>query len=348
MEYTEEHIAELRDRWVHPSKYGVKIPEGMTEEKFAEVIKARIFGAVSWTAEIEDRHRKLRKLREIQELQKAINFPFIEEVTGRDRVDLRGINLAYYQLIKVYLYGVDLSFADLSCTNLQKACLLDANLQGTSLLNAILEGTDLVDVNLERTDLSSAKLQKANLIGTRFNGATMNSATKFIDPENGIKKIKTEKDADNKNAIAEIYRDFLRNTEIRQPEIEKLKLTLKDARKRHYTAAYEIYLKLKLLYRANGFYKEADNFYFRELRCRQKALWVQYGFWSIFKKPLDMLAPYILKPLVALGMGIAIIFLLSILSLFVPDFVAGILKAVGASIGAGIFVVSLARRMMSA
>ncbi|MCD6097926.1 pentapeptide repeat-containing protein [bacterium] len=294
MEYTKEHIVELRDRWVHPSRYGVKIPEGMTEEKFAEEIRDKIIGIINEIAEIKNWGQEEEKLSEIQEYQKMIDFPFIEEVANS--VDLRGIDLSRIEFAKgVYLWRVDLSFsnlnwvklqnADLFRTNLQKADLQRANLQEADLYGANLQNANLFGANLQEAKLLMAKLQNAalhwanlensNLSGTnltnadlgwaRFNGATVNSATKFIDPEKGIKKIKAEREANQKD---------------------------------DYTAAYEIYLKLKLLYRANGFYPEADNFLYRELVCRRKAKRQKISVATDWL--FDNLFAYALKPLVVL------------------------------------------------
>jgi uncharacterized protein YjbI with pentapeptide repeats len=72
--------------------------------------------------------------------------------------DLSGADLSGMNLNKAHLRGADLNKADLS-----NACLIGANLRGASLKGANLSGARIREANLNGADLSGANLTKANL-----------------------------------------------------------------------------------------------------------------------------------------------------------------------------------------
>lgn len=79
-----------------------------------------------------------------------------------------------------YLFGVDLSGADLFCADLRSTYLSSANLTGADLTDANLMSSDLTGVNFMSSDLTDANLINANLkrvqaLGTDFAGANLTS-----------------------------------------------------------------------------------------------------------------------------------------------------------------------------
>lgn len=94
----------------------------------------------------------------------------------------RTFKLDEFDITEVKLKGMfgkdkaDLSYADLSYTNLSKADLIDADLNKTNLSRADLSGADLVEANLSEADLYKANLRMACLTGASLKKANLREA----------------------------------------------------------------------------------------------------------------------------------------------------------------------------
>lgn len=90
------------------------------------------------------------------------------------RAFLMGVNLSHATLVggdfeEALLKNANLMRADLNMANLKTANLEDANLEGANLERANLEGANLEGANLERANLKGANLKGANLEGAKGN-----------------------------------------------------------------------------------------------------------------------------------------------------------------------------------
>jgi uncharacterized protein YjbI with pentapeptide repeats len=118
---------------------------------------------------------QLRKGRLIQFLYEAKLIGFLDNNTGKiftRIIDLYGIDLSFADLSFTNLYGIDLSFADLHGANLRSANLHQASfyladLSVADLSFAYLHGADLTAADLSGTNLSGADLSFAYLHGAR-------------------------------------------------------------------------------------------------------------------------------------------------------------------------------------
>lgn len=79
--------------------------------------------------------------------------------------------------IRCDLSNADLSGLDLDKANLEGAILSGANLAEADLSGAYLVGADLIGVNLTKTDLSRAKLGLANLAGATMEAVDLHAAS---------------------------------------------------------------------------------------------------------------------------------------------------------------------------
>lgn len=115
------------------------------------------------------------------------------EVEGKSREERPDISGDLGRLDGAFLRNVDFWNADLSGANLRGADLRaflygtnlsEANLRDADLSRAYLRGADLSEANLHYADLSEAnlfraKLQEANLVGTDISGAHLKKANLF-------------------------------------------------------------------------------------------------------------------------------------------------------------------------
>lgn len=101
-------------------------------------------------------------------------------------IDLRGATLSYANLEKADLFYADLSEANLSFANLANADLDRADLERAFLYWAKLDDAILTDTDLRKADLSGASLLRADLTGADLKGATYDEDTAWprgFDPE---------------------------------------------------------------------------------------------------------------------------------------------------------------------
>ena len=105
-----------------------------------------------------------RNLKEVLELHKK----WLEDEEGGKRADL-----SYEDLSDTDLSNLNLRYAILRGINLSDANLIGANLRGVSLRGANLTGAKLTDANLNCANLIGANLTNANLIGVNLIGADL-------------------------------------------------------------------------------------------------------------------------------------------------------------------------------
>ena len=118
------------------------------------------------------------------------------ESSGK-RAYLNDVNLSYVDLSgsnlrDAYLSGADLRYSNLRGANLRDAYLKGANLSGSDLRGADLRGADLSYTDLSTTNLSgaylrdaylsSADLSRANLNGVNLSGADLRGANNIYIP----------------------------------------------------------------------------------------------------------------------------------------------------------------------
>jgi uncharacterized protein YjbI with pentapeptide repeats len=92
------------------------------------------------------------------------------------KANLREANLRRAKLIKRNLREADLKGADLREADLRGANLREADLRGADLREADLRGADLREADLRGADLREADLKGANLIGADLKGASLKKA----------------------------------------------------------------------------------------------------------------------------------------------------------------------------
>jgi uncharacterized protein YjbI with pentapeptide repeats len=85
-------------------------------------------------------------------------------------------DLSRAELSEFFLFGMNLSYANLFGTHLFKANLLGANLNHADLRNTDLRDADLIGANLTRANLSRANLNWANLSEAKLIEAVLNQA----------------------------------------------------------------------------------------------------------------------------------------------------------------------------
>jgi len=85
---------------------------------------------------------------------------------GGERTDLSYSNLSYSNLRGSDLSYSNLRGSDLSYSNLRDSNLSDSDLRGSNLSGSDLRGSDLSDSDLRDSDLSGSNLSDSNLSGT--------------------------------------------------------------------------------------------------------------------------------------------------------------------------------------
>ena len=130
----------------------------------------RIDGSVFF--EYEDEDNSVKKTLEV--------YIKRERAKGKENVDLSYANLSFTNLIgadlrNANLSNADLSFTDLRCDDLSYANLKGADLRFTDLSYVDLSNASLINTNLEEADLRGADLKDAKLSGANFSDTILNS-----------------------------------------------------------------------------------------------------------------------------------------------------------------------------
>jgi uncharacterized protein YjbI with pentapeptide repeats len=95
------------------------------------------------------------------------------ELSEFENTNLSFSNLSYSDLNRAYFKKVNLSGANLSGVNLEGAHLENINLSGANLLGVNLETAHLENINLSGTNLPGANLSFKNLEGVNLKGANL-------------------------------------------------------------------------------------------------------------------------------------------------------------------------------
>ena len=88
-----------------------------------------------------------------------------------------------------FLASANLSYSNLSDTNLENAMLQHADLSYSALNSANLKNSSLEGASLRETDLSSANLEGADLFDTDLSDSNLSNTRFRIHPEQPLNKL---------------------------------------------------------------------------------------------------------------------------------------------------------------